>query len=78
MLVAISNELLLVFVLALILIVLLVYLIPAARGQRGSSHDDEPVTTGPITAVYPDKHVEVTVPWQGYGVKVPDKEPFRG
>ena len=60
-----SNELLLVFVFALILIAVLVYLIPAARGRRGNSHAGEP-----ITQEYPDKHVHVTVPWQGYGVKV--------
>jgi len=63
--IAISNELLLVFAIALVLIILLVFLIPAARGKRDTPHEGQP-----IVEEFPDKHVEVTVPWQGYAVKV--------
>ena len=63
--IAISNELLFVFALALILIIVLVALIPAAREKRGAAHEGEP-----IVETFPDKHVQVTVPWQGYAVNV--------
>jgi hypothetical protein len=63
--VAMSNELLLVFALAVVLILVLAFLIPAARGKRDIVHDGEPVVEE-----FSDKHVLVTVPWQGYAVKV--------
>jgi hypothetical protein len=63
--IAVSNELLLVFALALVLTVLLVFLIPAARSRRGSSHGD-----GPVEEEFADKHVQVTLPWQGYAARV--------
>ena len=61
----ISNELLLIFALALVLILVLIFLIPAARGKPNPPHNGDPVDEE-----YPDKHVHVTVPWQGYAVKV--------
>ncbi len=61
----ISNELLLIFALALVLVLVLVFLIPAARGKHDTPHDGEPTD-----ADFPDKQVHVTVPWQGYAVKV--------
>ena len=63
--VAISNELLFILALALVLIVLLVFLIPAARGKHHEPHEGDPVVED-----FADKHVQVTVPWQGYAVKV--------
>lgn len=63
--ITISNELLLVIALALVLIVVLVFLIPAARGRRDTPHAGDP-----IVEEFPDKHVHITVPWQGYAVKV--------
>ena len=63
--IAISNELLLVFAIALVLIVVLVALIPAARGKRSEPHEGEPTVVE-----FPDKHVQVNVPWQGYVVQV--------
>jgi hypothetical protein len=62
---AISNELLLIFAVALVLILLLIFLIPAAR-----SKDHEPHEGDPVVEDFADKHVQVTVPWQGYLVKV--------
>jgi hypothetical protein len=60
-----TNELLLVFVVAIVLIVLLVWLIPAAR-RNGH--------TGPVNNTvigdYTDKGVVVSVDWQGYPVKL--------
>ena len=63
--IAISIELLLVIALALVLTVVLVALIPAARGKHHGPHDGEP-----IVVEFPDKHVSVTVPWQGYALRV--------
>jgi hypothetical protein len=65
--VAISNELLVVLALALVLILLLVFLIPAAGKKRqvAPTNDGEP-----LVEKFPDKNVQVTVPWQGYAVKV--------
>jgi hypothetical protein len=63
--IAISNELLLVFAIALILVIILIALIPAARGKREVTHAGEPTVVD-----FPDKHVHVSVPWQGYGVQV--------
>ena len=63
--VAISIELLLVIAVALVLVVILVALIPAARGKHDTPHDGEP-----IDVEFPDKHVHVSVPWQGYAVNV--------
>lgn len=63
--ITISNELLLVIALALVLIVVLIALIPAARGKHTSPHEGEP-----IVVEFPDKHVRVSVPWQGYAVTV--------
>ncbi len=63
--IAVSNELLFIFVLALVLILLLIFLIPAARGKHHEPHEGQAVVED-----FPDKHVQVTVPWQGYGIKV--------
>jgi len=63
--IVISNELLLVIAIALVLIVVLVTLIPAARGKHVEPHEGEPTVVE-----FPDKHVHVNVPWQGYAVKV--------
>jgi hypothetical protein len=63
--IAISNELLLVIALALVLTIVLVSLIPAARGKHVTPHEGEPVVVE-----FPDKHVHVSVPWQGYAVNV--------
>jgi len=63
--VAISNELLLVIALALVLILVLVFLIPATRHKRDTPHEGEPTVEE-----FADKHVYVTVPWQGYAVKI--------
>ncbi len=63
--IVISNELLLVIAFALVLIIILVVLIPAARGKPAPSHEGEP-----IVVEFSDKHVQATVPWQGYAVKV--------
>jgi hypothetical protein len=65
--VAISNELLVVLALALVLVLLLVFLIPAAGRKR---HIDPTNDGEPLVEEYPDKQVQVTVPWQGYTVKV--------
>ncbi len=61
----ISNELLLILALALVLILVLVFMMPAARGKHDTPHDGEP-----ISAEFPDKHVHITVPWQGYAVNI--------
>lgn len=63
--IAISNELLFIIAVALVLVVVLVALIPAARGRRTAPHEGEP-TTGE----FPDKHVQVNVPWQGFAVTI--------
>ncbi len=63
--IAISNELLLIIALALVLTAVLVFLIPAARGKHVTPHDGEPTVVE-----FPDKHVHVNVPWQGYAVNV--------
>lgn len=63
--IAISNALLLVFALALVLTIVLVFLIPAARDRHVTPHGDDP-----LVKEFPDKHVHVTVPWQGHAVKV--------
>jgi hypothetical protein len=65
--VAISNELLVVLVLALVLVLLLVFLIPAAGRKRHVPPTNE---GEPLVEEFPDKHVQVTVPWQGHAVKV--------
>lgn len=62
-----SNELLIVGAIALVLIVVLVLLIPAAN-KRG--HGDEPAPSGDMHEDYPDKQVKVTVEWQGFPVRV--------
>ena len=63
--IAISNELLLVIALALVLIAVLVFLIPAARGKHDTPREGEPTDVE-----FPDKHVHVSVPWQGYAIRV--------
>jgi hypothetical protein len=65
--VAISNELLVVLVVALVLSLLLVFLIPAAGRKRqvAPPHEGEP-----LVEEFSDKQVQVTAPWQGYAVKV--------
>ena len=63
--ITISNELLLIIALALALVLVLVFLIPAARHKPDTPHEGEPTVEE-----FPDKHVHVTVPWQGYAVKI--------
>jgi hypothetical protein len=48
-----------------VLIVVLVFLIPAARGKHDTPREGEPTDVE-----FPDKHVHVSVPWQGYAVRV--------
>jgi hypothetical protein len=61
-----GNELLALMAAALVLTVLAVWLIAAARADHESGTD----LKGTLVETYPDKGVQVTVDWQGYEVKV--------
>jgi hypothetical protein len=61
-----SNELLLIFVVALILAAILISLIP--RSDKSSEEKD--ITTGATIAEFPDKQVKVSVDPQGFPVRV--------
>ena len=62
----VSNELLLVFAVALILIVVLVFLVPRSDKQRDSGAEPD----APLVEEFSDKQVHVSVGWQGYPVRV--------
>jgi hypothetical protein len=63
--ITVSNELLFIIAVALVLIVVLVALIPAARGKHIEHHEGELTVNE-----FPDKHLQVKVPWQGYAINV--------
>lgn len=61
-----TNDLLLVILVALVLTVVAVWLIAAIR----EAHDRRRDMNDPVIQPYPDKGVKVTVAWQGYPVQV--------
>ncbi len=60
-----ANNLLVIFLVALALTVVVVYLIVAATSKRKTGLQNEP-----ITLEFPDKKVKATVGWQGYKVRI--------